>query len=142
MGGTALSPGARGEARAGLGHSILESETYPVQGDVGNLETQNDDPEESQDERLVSIHNVLWPDEGYGHLRAWVIGLSHEASVPEKPGVQEAVRWEGPGIRPPPASGPPGRAGNGQCQEKDGVLNSWDIGLSLPVLSEQVNQPG
>lgn len=97
---------------------------------MGNLETQNDDPKESQDERLVSIHNVLWPDEGYGHLRAQLIGLSHEAS-----GVQKAVRWEDPGIRPPPARGPSGRAGNGQCQEEDGILNSWDIGLSLPGCS-------
>lgn len=103
---------------------------------MGNLETQNDDPEESQDERLVSIHNVLWPDEGYGHLRARVIGLSHQASVPKKPRVQEAVRWEGPEIRPPPARGPPGRAGNGQCQKKDVVLN-WS--QSPQVLSKQVN---
>jgi hypothetical protein len=54
---------------------------------VGNLETQNDDPEESQDEWLVPIHNVLWPDEGNGHLWAQLIGLSHEAYGPEKTGV-------------------------------------------------------
>lgn len=51
------------------------TETYPVQGDVGNLETQNDDPDESQDECLVSIHDVLWPNEGYWHLWAQLAGL-------------------------------------------------------------------
>lgn len=45
-----LCSGIRDEARAGPGHEALKPETYPVQGDVGNLETQNDDPEESQDE--------------------------------------------------------------------------------------------
>lgn len=35
---------------AGRGHEVLERETYLVQGDLGDLETENDDPEESQDE--------------------------------------------------------------------------------------------
>lgn len=48
MGGVALPQGS--EMKPGLGHEAWEPETYPVQGDVGNLETQNDDPEESQDE--------------------------------------------------------------------------------------------
>lgn len=70
MDGIALSPGAGGEARAGLGNCEVEAETNPVQGDVGNLETQDDDPDESQDERLVSIHDVLRPNEGDWHLWA------------------------------------------------------------------------
>lgn len=48
----------------------LGAGTYPIQGDVGNLETQNDDPDESQDECLVSVHDVLWSNEGYWHLWA------------------------------------------------------------------------
>lgn len=49
---------------------------YPVQGDVGNLETQDDDPDESQDERLVSVYDVLWSNERDWHLWAQVAGFS------------------------------------------------------------------
>lgn len=75
------------EGRPGLGWAGqlgMGAETYLVQADVGNLETQNDDPDESQDERLVSIHDVLWPNEGYWHLWAYFSDLSHKAHVLEK----------------------------------------------------------
>lgn len=71
--------------RPGLGWAVrVVAGTYPVQGDVGDLETQNDDPDESQDEGLVSIHDVLWPNERYWHLQAQLAGFSCEAYVPEK----------------------------------------------------------
>lgn len=63
---------------------------------MGNLETQNDDPDESQDERLVSIHDVLWPDEGYWHLWAYFSNLSHKARVLEKTHSNQRVGcWTG-----------------------------------------------
>lgn len=46
---------------------------------MGNLETKNDDPDESQDEHLVSIHDVLWLNEGYWHLWAKLTGLREDS---------------------------------------------------------------
>lgn len=43
---------------------------------MGNLETQDDDPDESQDERLVSVYDVLWSNERDWHLWAQVAGFS------------------------------------------------------------------
>lgn len=99
------------EVRPGLGWVtrcwVLGTEPYLVQGDVGDLETQNDDPDESQDECLVSVHDVLWPDEWYWHLWAQLAGLSHEAHVQRGLSHQKlrgpAAGWEGPGIYPAPA---------------------------------------
>lgn len=90
---------------------MLGTEPYLVQGDVGDLETQNDDPDESQDECLVSIHDVLWPNEWYWHLWAQLAGLSHEAHVQRGLSHQKlrvpAAGWEGPGIYPAPAGRSP-----------------------------------
>lgn len=89
------------EGRPGLGWAGqlgAGAETYPVQADVGNLETQNDDPDESQDERLVSIHDVLWPNEGYWHLWAYFSDLSHNAHVLEKTHSNQTVGCQMGGV--------------------------------------------
>lgn len=104
------------EVRPGLGWVVqVVAGTYPVQGDVGDLETQNDDPDESQDEGLVSIHDVLWPNERYWHLQAQLAGFSCEAHVPEK---TEYPKAGGGGLLPdgrvhPVPGGPQGRKTQG-----------------------------
>lgn len=107
--GPGVRPGLGWVVRVGAG-------TYPVQRDVGDLETQNDDPDESQDEGLVSVHDVLWPNERYWHLQAQLAGFNCEAHVPEKTGYPKvggpAARWEGLGIHPVPG-GPQGRKRQG-----------------------------
>lgn len=134
------------EVRLGwAGNWGLGAETYPVQGDIGNLETQNDDPDEAQDERLVSVHDVLWPDEGYRHLWAQLAGLSHEALMPEKtqssksPGGQlgngrvlESV---------PPQDVPKGEAGRAQGQASED-LSVWGLGLKPTRAKPQSGELG
>lgn len=105
----------------------MGAETYPVQGDVGNLETQDDDPDESQDECLVSIHNVLWPNQGNWHLWAQLAGLS------VKPIHQRRLRvTTQPGSQPSdgrvmesvlPRGVPKGEADRAQGQASKGLLS-------------------
>lgn len=126
------------EGRQGwAGSQTLWVETYPVQDDMGNLETQNNDPEESQDERLVSVHDVLWPNEGNWHLWAQVARLSHEANVPERmqrnqKSKEIASEWRVLESRLPQPGGPPEREGRGQGQDRDGFLSGWGLGPRPP----------
>ena len=117
--------------------------TYPVQADLGNLETQNDDPDESQDECLVSIHDVLWPNEGYWHLWAQLAGLSCEARVPEESQSNlksraPVARWQGPGICPAPGL-PQARNRRGTGEAGEAFLNGCSFGLKS---SWERPQPG
>lgn len=73
-------PEAPEGSQGGLCNWAPRAETYPVQAGVGNLETQDDDSNESQDERLVSVHHALWPYEGDWHLWAQLAGARELAT--------------------------------------------------------------
>lgn len=120
-------PGDRGEARAELGNWGVGAETYPVQGDVGNLETQDDDPKESQDECLVSIHNVLWPNKGNWHLWVQLAGVSvkpvhqRRRRVTTQPGSQPSDGRVPESVLP--CGVPKGEADRAQGQASKGFLS-------------------
>lgn len=103
---------------------------------MGNLETQNDDPDESQDEHLVSIHDVLWLNEGYWHLWAKLTGLSCKAHIPEKTHSNQVSRglaagWEGSGVCPA-LGDPQGRGRQAQGQASKVFLSGWGFGPKPP----------
>lgn len=126
------------EGRPGLGWAGqlgTGAETYPVQADVGNLERRMMTQMSPRMSIWISIHDVLWPEEGYWHLWAYSSDLSHKARVLEKTHSNQGWLLDGRGSVCPDPGDPQGRSWQAQGQASSGFpSNSGDKAVTFPRL--------